>query len=167
MKKFYRSFVLWKCTHLIWTVILHCSFRMFSPWVLHPTPLGTLRPMPLTSFSMRMRRMSSSQMYVFVMLSSKTLTVVTLPTVPHLFWRASYCPVGELPSTFDCLLDVGSHLVIIREDMVDKLKLRRRRLWKPIFIETAMHNGRKNAMKLWNCNCMMLLDMTFWNPFAL
>ena len=47
-------------------------------------------------------------------------------TVPHLFWRASYSPTGDFPLTFDCLLDVGSHLVIIRENLVNELKLRRK-----------------------------------------
>ena len=44
-------------------------------------------------------------------------------TVPHLFWRVSCSPINDLPLTFDCLLDVGSHLVIICEDLVNQLKL--------------------------------------------
>ena len=46
-------------------------------------------------------------------------------TVPHLFWRASYLPTDDFPLTFNCLLNVGSHLVIIRRD----------------FTKTAMHDG--------------------------
>ena len=67
-------------------------------------------------------------------------------TVPHLFWHASYSPPDDFPLTFDCLLDVGSHLVIIRKDLVDKLKLRCKRLRKPIFTKTAMHDGQKNVI---------------------
>ena len=68
--------------------------------------------------------------------------------VPHMFWRASCSPINNLPITFECLLDIGSHLVIIREDLVDELKLHRRKLRVPIFTETAMHNGQKNMIEL-------------------
>ena len=34
-------------------------------------------------------------------------------TVPHLFWHASFSPPDDFPLTFDCLLDVGSHLLMI------------------------------------------------------
>ena len=82
--------------------------------------------------------------------------VITLPkanntcvplTVPHLFWRASCSPINDLPLTFNCLLNVGSHLVIIREDLINQLKLRCKKLDKPVFAETAMHNGRKNVIE--------------------
>ena len=36
-------------------------------------------------------------------------------TVPHMFWHASASAPNSLPIQFDCLLDIGSHLVIIRE----------------------------------------------------
>ena len=67
-------------------------------------------------------------------------------TVPHLFWRASYSPADDFPLTFDCLLDLSSHLVIIRESLVDQLKLCRKRLREPIFTKTTMHDGRKNII---------------------
>ena len=62
-------------------------------------------------------------------------------TVPHLFWRASYLPTDDFPLTFDCLLNVGSHLVTIHENLVDELKLHCKQLQKTIFTETAMHDG--------------------------
>ena len=68
-------------------------------------------------------------------------------TVPHLFWCTSYSPVGDLPITFNCLLDVGSHLVIICEDLVNKFKLHCKRLRTPIFTKTAMHNDQKNVIE--------------------
>ena len=45
-------------------------------------------------------------------------------TVPHLFWHASALPPGSFPMTFDCLIDLGSHLVIIRESLVNELSLK-------------------------------------------
>lgn len=83
-------------------------------------------------------------------------TVIILPkadehhvpmTVPYLFWWTSYSPVGDLLITFNCLLDVGFHLVIICEDIIDKLKLCCKRLHTPIFTKTAMHNGQKNVIE--------------------
>ena len=94
-------------------------------------------------------------------------TVITLPkvdehhtpmTVPHLFWCTSYFPVGDLPITFDCLLDVGSHLVIICEDLVNKLKLHHKRHHTPIFTETAMHNDQKNVIELGEFVKLQLYD---------
>ena len=69
-------------------------------------------------------------------------------TVPHLFWWASCSPVNDLLLTFDSLLSVSSHLVIICEDIVNKLKLCHKKLLKPIFTKTAMHDGRKNIIEL-------------------
>ena len=46
-------------------------------------------------------------------------------TVPHLFWRASASAPDSFPITFDCLIDPGSHLVIIRENLVNELSLKR------------------------------------------
>ena len=55
------------------------------------------------------------------------LTVKTNPvapiTVPHMFWHASVSPPDLLPLQFDYLLDIGSHLVIIQDQLVDDLKL--------------------------------------------
>ena len=69
-------------------------------------------------------------------------------TVLYLFWQVSCSTIDDFLLTFNCLLNIGSHLVIIHEDLVDKLKLCCKRLWKPIFTETAMHNGQKNIIEL-------------------
>lgn len=46
--------------------------------------------------------------------------------VPHLFWRCSVTgPLGSFPLTFDALIDHGSHTVLICEELVDTLGLRR------------------------------------------
>ena len=49
-------------------------------------------------------------------------------TIPHMFWHASASPPESLPLQFDCLLDIGSHLVIICEQLADKLKLHHHKL---------------------------------------
>ena len=44
-------------------------------------------------------------------------------TVPHMFWCTSTSPPDSLPIQFDCLLDIGSHLVIIHKQLVKDLNL--------------------------------------------
>ena len=66
------------------------------------------------------------------------LTIVPL-MVPHLFWRASVSPPQSLPCSFDCLLDNGSHTVLICDSLVNKLGLRKKRLKMPIETEVAMN----------------------------
>ena len=69
-------------------------------------------------------------------------------TVPHLFWRASASAPDSFPITFDCLIDPGSHLVIIRENLVNELSLKRRKLQEPIIAELATQNdGPKSFQK--------------------
>src|SRR6202040_2625229 len=38
---------------------------------------------------------------------------LVLLSVPHLYWRASANVPNDVPLNFDCLLDNGSHLVLI------------------------------------------------------
>ena len=59
--------------------------------------------------------------------------------VPHLFWRASVSPPESLPYSFDCLLDNGSHIVLIRDSLVNELGLRKKRLKTPIETDVAMN----------------------------
>ena len=64
--------------------------------------------------------------------------------VPHMFWCASTSPPDSLPIQFDCLLDIGSHLVIIHEQLVKDLNLHCHKLQKPIISELAIQpNGPK------------------------
>ena len=62
-------------------------------------------------------------------------------TVPHLFWHASALPPNSFPMTFDCLIDPGSHLVIIRENLVNELSLKCWKLQEPIIAELATQNN--------------------------
>src|ERR1700676_4306149 len=38
--------------------------------------------------------------------------VISPLSVPHLYWRASAPVPNDVPATFECLLDNGSHLVL-------------------------------------------------------
>ena len=59
-------------------------------------------------------------------------------TVPHMFWHASASPPNSLPIQFDCLLDIGSHLVIICEQLVKDLHLCCHKLQQPIVSKLAI-----------------------------
>jgi hypothetical protein len=62
-------------------------------------------------------------------------------TVPHLRWKAtieSGDPLCLSRPTIDTMLDHGSHLVLIRPELVENLKLRKRSLKNPIPIGLAL-----------------------------
>ena len=59
-------------------------------------------------------------------LESQSLKEISPLIVPHLIWKASVSPLNSLPVSFDCLLDNGLHLVLIRESLVTELGLRRK-----------------------------------------
>jgi hypothetical protein len=62
----------------------------------------------------------------------------TLFTVPHLFWRCTVsASTGNLPITFDALLDHGSHAVLISEQFAQTLELKRRNLHNPLTVQMA------------------------------
>ena len=60
------------------------------------------------------------------------LEFVAPMTVPHMFWCAFTSPPDSLTIHFNCLLDIGSHLVIIFEQLVKDLNLHHHKLQKPI-----------------------------------
>ena len=73
-----------------------------------------------------------------------------LLTIPHLFWRASVSP-DILPVLVDCLLDNGSHMVLICDSLVNQLRLCKRRLRTPIKTDLAMHlNENKMSVTLYD-----------------
>ena len=74
-----------------------------------------------------------------------TNTDPSLIMIPHLFWRASASPPNALPIMFNCLLDNGSHLVLICDSLVTELQLCRRNLLLPIETELAMHADDKKT----------------------
>jgi hypothetical protein len=74
------------------------------------------------------------------------VTGVSAPlSVPHLFWRASAASNSGLIK-FDCLVDNGSHLVLICDSLVDELALMRQKLHGPFETELAMWEGEKKVV---------------------
>jgi hypothetical protein len=71
--------------------------------------------------------------------------------VPHLFW---HCHIfggnaNTVPFSLTCLLDDGSHLVLISEDTVRLLQLKRHHLKTPEFIKLALKSHEpKNVHEL-------------------
>ena len=62
--------------------------------------------------------------------------------VPHLYWRClASANINEFPMTFEALIDHGSSAVLISEQYVSLLGLRRRRLREPYSAELAMDNN--------------------------
>jgi hypothetical protein len=88
---------------------------------------------------------------------------VTAPlSVPHLFWRATAAAASLTdcePIKFDCLIDNGSHLVLIRNALAEDLSLRRHKLPEPIETEVAMREGEKKVvLKLYEYVKLRLYD---------
>jgi hypothetical protein len=83
-------------------------------------------------------------------------------SVPHLFWRASAARASlsdDEPIMFDCLIDNGSHLVLIRNSLAETLSLRRHKLPLPIETEVAMREGEKKVvLKLYEYVKLRLYD---------
>ena len=72
----------------------------------------------------------------------KMMQIVKASQIPtpfmvlHVFWRASVSPWSLLPISFDCLLDDGSHLVLIWASLVKQLDLHIHTL--PLLIKTEL-----------------------------
>ena len=64
---------------------------------------------------------------------------------PHLWWRCSTVASDFLPQTLNALIDLGSHIVLIREDLVDSMLLHRQSTHKPEMIELAMKNNKEKT----------------------
>ena len=82
------------------------------------------------------------------LLPPPTLTALTDElaslTVSHLFWQCSISgPTDCLPVSFTALIDHGSHIVLIRSDLVNSLNLKHRKLYEPMSVEIAMAEGNK------------------------
>ncbi|KAG6806510.1 hypothetical protein H0H92_011067, partial [Tricholoma furcatifolium] len=65
-------------------------------------------------------------------------------SVPHLRWECTVAGPGvPEPIAVSSLLDDGSHLVLIEESLVDRLRLRRFRLHEPFEVAVALDNDSK------------------------
>jgi hypothetical protein len=84
--------------------------------------------------------------------------------VPHLFWRCSVSGAAEsFPLTFNALIDDSSHTVLIREELVNTLSLRRRLLPKPENVELVMQAGKeKVVVELTEYVKLQLYDPNCW-----
>ncbi|KAJ6460791.1 hypothetical protein C8R47DRAFT_931085, partial [Mycena vitilis] len=68
---------------------------------------------------------------------------------PHLFWDFRMeGPLSNLPIHVRGLIDDGAHLVLIDEDIVQRLDLRRFRLPKPEPVDVAMNNNTTESVLL-------------------
>jgi hypothetical protein len=65
------------------------------------------------------------------------------------------------PSSFDCLIDDGSHLVLIQKSLAKDLSLRQLKLPQPIETEVAMQDGKnKSVLKLYDYVKLRLYDLS-------
>ena len=70
-------------------------------------------------------------------------------SVPHLMWRAQIWNNNDVQVPFDCLLDNGAHLVLIRPETVTDLGLPIRRLREPVSVTLALNNEPKEVRHFW------------------
>ena len=56
----------------------------------------------------------------------------------------------DFPLTFSSLVDNGAHVVLIRPDVVDQLRLQRHPLKTPEIVSVAIEDGKKKKMKLYH-----------------
>jgi hypothetical protein len=66
-------------------------------------------------------------------------------SVDHLKWKAAVYGEGDFPRTFDCLLDNGAHLVLIRPEVVKSLKLKIQKLDNPELVSLALQQNTSVA----------------------
>ena len=78
--------------------------------------------------------------------------------VPHMFWCTSTSVPNSLPIQFDCLLDIGSHLVIIHEQLVKDLNLCHHKLHEPIISKLAMQPDGPKFLKFTHFVKLKLYD---------
>lgn len=83
----------------------------------------------------------------------------------HLFWKccvvgANVNEQGATPFVLRALIDHGSHAVLIQEDLVNTLGLRRRKLPKPETVSMAMGDGLERSYTLTEWTKIQLYDPT-------
>ena len=70
---------------------------------------------------------------------------------------------SSFPVTFDALIDNGSHTVLIREELVNELALRRHKLPVPEVVEFAMEGaGKKVIVQLYEWVKLKVYDPSSW-----
>lgn len=71
-------------------------------------------------------------------------------SVPHLMWRCQIWNSDDVQIPYDCLLDDGAHLVLIRPETVTDLGLPIRRLHEPECVTLALNNDPNALTELWD-----------------
>jgi hypothetical protein len=83
-------------------------------------------------------------------------------SVPHLFWQATVTTAtlsNDAHIQFNCLIDNGSHLVLIHDSLAEDLSLHCHKLPEPIKTEVAMQEGEnKIVLKLYKYVKLCLYD---------
>lgn len=86
-------------------------------------------------------------------------------SVPHLIWKAQVWNNDEVQIPFDCLLNDGAHLVLIRPETVTDLGLPRHCLSKPVSITLALSSMSPSVTELWNYVSLSLSSLNnAWSP---
>ena len=76
---------------------------------------------------------------------------ISLLSVPHMYWRASASVPNDVPAEFKCLLNNGSHLVLIRDSPAGKLSLHHHKLSILIEAKLPMQEGdQKVVVKMYD-----------------
>ena len=76
-------------------------------------------------------------------------SIVSPISVPHYIWRANILANAEFPTTLECLLDSGAHLVLIRPETVADLGLRIHKLHTPECATLAI-NSQPQTFLMYN-----------------
>lgn len=66
-------------------------------------------------------------------------------SVPHLIWKAQIWNSEDVQIPYDCLLDDGAHLVLIRPETVTDLGLSIRRLNEPVSVSLALNSDPESV----------------------
>jgi hypothetical protein len=71
-------------------------------------------------------------------------------SVPHLIWKGQIWNSDDVQVSYDCLLDDGAHLVLIRPETVADLGLPVHRLHEHECVTLALNNSPESVTELWN-----------------
>lgn len=71
-------------------------------------------------------------------------------SVPHLIWKGQVWNSDDVQVPYDCLLDDGAHLVLIRPETVTDLGLPIRRLKEPVSVTLALNNNPDSVKEFYD-----------------
>ena len=82
--------------------------------------------------------------------TSGSLEDVSPISIPHLIWKAQIWDADDVQKPFDCLLDNGAHLVLIRPEVVTDLGLPICRLHNPVSVTLALNKEPKAVTEFYD-----------------